>query len=114
MKGGLYESLRSTVVVVNQVPNLLRRSRLFQGGDEILVLQAARHAFEGTQVFAGPFLWRDEHDQDVYRLVVDAVIGDARLGQGDGADQPIDAGVFGMRDGDALADAGRTEHFALE
>ena len=60
-------------------------------------------------MIAGPILRRNEQDEHVHRLAVEALEGNAVDRNGDGADEFVDAGVFGVRDGDAATDAGATE-----
>src|SRR5262249_41118717 len=76
--------------------------------------QAPRNIFQGAEVIAGPVLRRDEQDEHMDRLSIETVEGHPGAGQGDGADQPLDAGVLGMRGGDASADAGGAEQFAVQ
>src|SRR5579872_4365523 len=99
---------------VEQSQDALARSGVAQLVDEVVVAQAARHVLQGAEVVAGPVLRRDEQDEHEHRLAVEAVEGDAGGRDGDGADELLDAGVLGVRDGDAAADAGRAEQFALE
>ena len=63
---------------------------------------------------AGPVLGRDKQHEDLDGFAVQALEADAVVRDGDGADEPLDAGVLGVRDGDAAADAGRAEQLALE
>src|SRR5271157_5621449 len=62
----------------------------------------------------GLVLRGNEQDEHVNRLAVEAVKANAWPRQGHGADQSIDTGVLGMRDGDSAADAGGAEQLSFE
>src|SRR5207249_2408633 len=69
-----------------------------QGLDKAVVAQGARHVLQGAEVVAGAVLRRDEQDEHVHRLAVEAVEADAAGGDGDRAEQLLDAAVLGVRD----------------
>ncbi len=59
-------------------------------------------------------LGRDQHEDDVDRLAVECVEIDRLLGAGEETDEAVDTRHPAVRDGDAIADAGRAEALALE
>ena len=63
---------------------------------------------------AGTIGRRNQEKEELHLFAVEAVEVDAFVADADGAHQPIDAGVLGVRHGDAAADAGAPEFFALE
>ncbi len=79
-----------------------------------LVLQVPRDVLQGPEVVAGLVRRRDQQEEDVDRLAVERREVDALARERDGADEPVDGRVPGVRDGDALADAGRAELLAAE
>src|SRR5262249_45274446 len=113
-RGRLDTVCGSSALIVKQVPDSVARRRVLQGADKRIVAQTARYIFQRPQVIAGPILRRDQHDEDVHRLAVQALQGDTRVRHADRADEAVDARVFGVRNGDAPADAGRAELLALE
>src|SRR5262245_6739933 len=105
---------RLTLDVIDQVPDDLAGGGLAEGPDEAVVPQAAGDVFQGPQVVAGTVLGRDEQDEHVDRLAVEAVEAHPRARQGHGADEAVHAAVLGVGDGHAAADAGGAEQLALE
>src|SRR5579875_1196355 len=65
-------------------------------------------------MIARAVLRRDEQDEDIDRLPIQAVESDALVGDSDSANQAIDAVVLGMGNGDASANAGGAEELAFE
>src|SRR5579885_843115 len=65
-------------------------------------------------MIAGAILRRNEQDEDMDRLPIEAVESDALVGDSDGADEPFDAVVLGVGNGDASSNASRTEELAFE
>src|SRR6476619_6113743 len=99
---------------LEQSPDRLARAGRPQRPHETVVAQGPRYVLQRSEMIAGPILRRDEQHEHIDRLAVQRVEGDAAIGDRDSADEPVDAGVLGMRNGDAAADAGRAERLALE
>src|SRR6185437_16976737 len=83
-----------------------------QRADETIVAQRTRHVLQGAQMIAGSILRRNEQDEHMNRLSVEAIEGDTLGREGHGADESLDTVVLGMGDGNAPTDAGRAEKLA--
>src|SRR4051812_10103874 len=67
-----------------QRPHLLAGLGLAEGLDEAVVAEAAGDVLQGPEVVAGAILGRDQQDEDVDRLAVEAVELDPGGGEGNG------------------------------
>src|SRR5262249_49096139 len=105
---------RRMVELAQEVPDSVATGGFAERADEAVVAEAARDVFQGAQMIPGAVLRRNEHDEQVDRFAVEAIERDAAAADGDGAHQAIDAGMLGVRDGDAAADAGRAQQLAFE
>ena len=90
------------------------RLRLLEETAERVVAELPRDVLQAPAVVAGPVGRRNQQEEQVDGLAVEAGEIDARGADRHRAHQAIDAGVLGVRDGHAAADAGAAQFLALE
>src|SRR5262245_40483185 len=105
-------ALLSRPLTLQQRPDLILRFGLTQLLHELFVPHAANDVLQRPQVVAGPVLGRDEQDQHMHGLTVDAVERNPRLRQRDRSNQLVHARVLRVGDGDVAADARRAQLLA--
>src|SRR4051812_15141880 len=86
---------------------------LLQEAAKRLVAELARDVFQGSQMVARPVRRRNQKKKEMHLVAVETVEIDADGTHADGAYEPFDAGMLGMRNGHAAANAGAAELFAL-
>src|SRR5262249_21340804 len=99
---------------VEQLPDVVARSRMAQRAHKAVVPKAARHIFQGAQMIAGPVLWRDQQHDHMHWLAVETVEWYAASRNGHRADQALDRIMLAMRDCHRSANPGRAQELALE
>src|SRR5438874_1791343 len=95
------------------MPNILRRAGLLQEAAKRLVAELPRDVFQSPQMIARPIGRRDKQEKEMNFVAVEAVEIDTGDADAHGANEPLDAGMLGMRHGNAAADAGAPQVFAL-
>ena len=105
------EWLVQLVVVgfLEQFDNFRRGLCLSEEVAEVRVPQVPGNALQPTQVVAGEIGRRNQQKQDMHSFAIEAGEVNTPIGECHGGSQLIDGGVLGVRDGDTVADSGRSE-----
>src|SRR5262245_34067051 len=101
------------VGLVQELQDFLGVPGLLEKPAKGLVAQLARDVFQGPQVIARTIGRRNQQEENADFFSIEAVESDALAADGHGSDQSLHARVFGVRDGDAAADAGAAQLLAL-
>ena len=78
------------------------------------IAQDAGDPRQRLQMIGAGALRREQHEDEVDRLVVERIEIDRAREPRKDADQPVERAQLAVRDGDALADAGRAQALALQ
>src|SRR5262245_34566378 len=103
-----------TIPFLEQLPDVLRRLTLLEEAAKRIVAQLSRNVFQRPQVVAGSIWRRNQQEQEVNLLAVEAVEVYPLLADRHGADELVDGRMLRMGHRDSTPDARAAEFLAFE
>ena len=97
-----------------QLQDVLAVTSLLKEFAERVVAELTCNEFQSAQVPRRFVRRGNEQEHYVHRIAVKAVEFDALVAHGNRANQFLDAGVLGVRNGDSATDAGASQLFAFD
>src|SRR5207245_2212589 len=116
MMTGTHQSLGDELVVVGLLqkqPNVFGRAGLLQKAAKRIVAKLPRDVLQGSQVVARPIRRRHEQEEKLHFVAVETIEIDSLDADTDRPYQSLDAGVLGMGNGHAAANACAAQFFAF-